>query len=376
VFTVLAALIFLVLMGSSLSAADGDLPISAVSGESTAPVSVSGEPVPVDDAPDIMAALLLETRVSQLTDPDLETEGYRRDRTLLAEDDEDWIHRNDIENEPGFFLGEEDIPGDPVEESKRWSSFLPLMGHLAEEQGIQLPLPFGISGAVTLLNREVEVKDIDVTINGSPRNLSDVVSVDTDNTVAAGVLRFDTFILPFLNVYVLGGYIQNTADIDLTLTIPPLIPGNPPRVVNIDLETDLDGLAYGGGLNLAGGYGPYFLTIDANYSGAKVSGGQIDQDIAIWMYSTRTGWRGDVGNAVANIWLGLMYWDSERELDGSIDLGDGETMDYEVLQGPKEPWNLLIGSNWELSREMQLVVEYGFNFEDLNMMVFSFIYRF
>lgn len=357
------SLFLLVLLGWTLPAAEDDS--SGI--EMTAGADASTDP---------LTPFLWEARVIQLSDRDLYPGGYREDRTLLAQIDEDPIHADDVEPEPGFFLGEEDLPGDPMKEAKRWSSFLPLMAGLAEEQGIELPLPFGISGAVTLLNREVEVKEIEVTINDTPRDLSDVVSVDTDNTVAAGVLRFDTFILPFLNVYAMGGYVENTADIELTLTIPPLIPGNPPRVVEIDLETDLDGYAYGGGLTLAAGYDNYFLTVDAMYNAADLSGGEIDQEIDIWIYTTRTGWRGPIGNAMANIWLGAMYWDSERELDGEIDLGGGETLKYEVLQGPKEPWNLVVGSNWEISREFQMAFEYGFNFEDLNMLAFSLIYRF
>ena len=77
-----------------------------------------------------------------------------------------------------------------------------------------------------------------------------------------------------------------------------------------------------------------------------------------------------------NIWLGGMLWDAEREITGSIPLPSGDKLNFRVLQEPVNPWNLSLGMNVEISRSFQLVVDYGFNFDDMDMLTFSFAYRF
>jgi hypothetical protein len=83
-----------------------------------------------------------------------------------------------------------------------------------------------------------------------------------------------------------------------------------------------------------------------------------------------------VGDIMMNIYVGGMYWDAEREVSGSLPLSGGDTLFFEVLQEPAEPFNLNFGMNVEISRKFQLVTEYGTNFSDMDMLTLSFAYRF
>jgi hypothetical protein len=260
------------------------------------------------------------------------------------------------------------------EDGKRWSSFLPLMAEEVEKRGIELPLPFGVSFNTVLLRRDVEVKEVAGAINGPPRDLSRFIGVDTNTSVSSLTLRLDAWLLPFLNLYALGGYMQNSPNLSFTLTLPTLVPPGT-REVTVNTTGELDGSVFGGGITLVGGYKDFFLSLDTNLTYADL-GGNFDQEIDVILYSLRTGWRGQVGNAMMNIYVGGMYWDSEREVSGSIPLPGGDTLFFKVLQEPVEPFNLNFGMNVEISRHFQLVTEYGSNFSDMDMLTLSFAYRF
>jgi len=257
---------------------------------------------------------------------------------------------------------------------KRWSSFLPLMAEEVEKRGIELPLPFGVSFNTVLMRRDVEVTEVAAAVNGPPRDLSNFIGIDTNTSVSSLALRLDTWVLPFLNLYVLGGYMQNSPNLSLTLTVPTLVPPGT-RQVTVNTTGELDGAVYGGGITLVGGYKDFFLSLDTNMTYADL-GGNFDEDIDVILHSLRTGWRGQVGNAMMNLYVGGMYWDSEREVSGSLPLPGGDTLNFKVLQKPVDPFNYNVGMNVEISRQFQLVTEYGTNFSDMDMLTLSLAFRF
>ncbi|MFC1857554.1 hypothetical protein ACFL9U_05925 [Thermodesulfobacteriota bacterium] len=280
----------------------------------------------------------------------------------------------DSEKKPSPEVSEADQSARKTD-SKRWSSFLPLMAEEAYKRGYELPLPFGVSANFVLLNREIDIKGVKAGINSPPDDISSVVTVEAETSVVVPTLRFDTWLLPFLNLYVFGGHIEESSDITLTLTIPPLLPGGPTREATLNATGDLDGTVFGAGTTLAGGYKDFFLALDVNYAKSDL-GGIFDHTIDALLYSLRTGWRGRVGNSMTSLWVGGTYWDSESTISGSLPLGGGNVINFEVLQGPKNPYNMNLGLNIEIRRAFQMVVDYGFNFDDLQMLVLSFAYRF
>lgn len=252
----------------------------------------------------------------------------------------------------------------------RWSSFLPLMADEAYERGHELPLPFGVGINFITLKRGIDVKDIKVSRNGNTLDVSDVIAADATTYVDTLMARVDAWILPFLNVYFLGGYLENDSEVDVTFTIPTFPPGSGTTNVNVQSSGSLTGTVWGGGLQLAAGYGDFFLMLDGNYVYSELDS-LLDETIQVAIYSVRTGWNGEINNVPTRIWLGGMYWDADRVVSGTI--GD---LSFEVLQGPEEPTNLTIGTNVEISKEWSLFAEYAFNFEDLRMLAFGTGYRF
>ncbi len=258
---------------------------------------------------------------------------------------------------------------DTVWQNESWSSFLPLMADEAHEKGYELPLPFGAGINFITLKRDIEVKEIRAGF-GELNDVTDFLSVDATTYVDTLVARVDAWILPFLNLYVMGGYLENQSDIRASFTINNPLPGGGPTNVVLDASGDQSGTLLGGGLTLAAGYDNFFLTLDANYTSTKLDG-LLDEKIQVAIYSMRTGWNGLVKQMPVRIWVGGMYWDSERVIKGTAG-----PIRFEVLQGPTDPFNLTLGTQVDLRRNLNFLAEYAFNFADLGMLTLGVGYRF
>jgi len=253
--------------------------------------------------------------------------------------------------------------------NESWSSFLPLMADEAYKNGYELPLPFGVGLNFITLKRDIEVKNIRAGFN-ELHDVTDLVAVDATTYVDTLIARVDAWIFPFLNLYVMGGYIQNNSKVSANFTINNPFPGGGTTNISLNSSGEMSGTLFGGGITLAAGYADFFLMLDANLSKTKLDG-VLDEAVQVGIYSVRTGWDGTIAQKPVRIWLGGMYWDSERIVKGTAG-----PIHFEVLQGPVDPFNLTLGTSVDLSKTIQLIAEYAFNFADLQMLTLGVGYRF
>ena len=69
------------------------------------------------------------------------------------------------------------------------------------------------------------------------------------------------------------------------------------------------------------------------------------------------------------MWIGGMYMDFAQEVRDSVHLADinprlpilvgQDDITYSVRIKAKDPWNLLLGGNWQLNKRWSLAVELG-----------------
>ena len=206
-------------------------------------------------------------------------------------------------------------------------------------------------------------------MDGAPLEPVSFVDVESKSKVLNTMLRVDSWILPFLNVYVMGGYTYNESVSAVTVTLPG--PGN--RQVTFDVPADLDGPTFGGGITLAAGYANFFLSIDANWSRTDL--GAFSSTIDVFLGSIRTGWFGRFGKTEVRIWTGVTYWDTARTIGGVVDLPGGGTVQFEVEQGPVTDLSVIFGGNIELSKRFSMVFEVQV-LRDVFMVLGSFSWRF
>jgi hypothetical protein len=254
-------------------------------------------------------------------------------------------------------------------------SFFPLMAEEALKRGYELPLPYGGSLVLTgLANRQIEVTDVRLGLEGNPgTSISDFVHLGSSSDVFNANLKFDVFVLPFLNFYALVGYVHNESDTRAEVTLSTPGPGGGELVFERRIATELDGVIGGLGFALAGGYENFFLVADASYIQSDLG---FDDDFTATIATVRAGYRGRIGDLPLQIWLGVGSWDTAATAIGHTDLPDGSRFIFEADQRPHTKWMYDVGSNLEFSKRFQLVADVGFDLEGGYLLVLGPTWRF
>jgi hypothetical protein len=246
-------------------------------------------------------------------------------------------------------------------ESAGSQSVLPFLGEEARKRGIELPKPFGAGLVYYYLNRSIEITDVRVGRNGAPpASVSDFAQLGAEARVNNANVKFDVWLLPFLNVYAIAGHIWNESETTIDVTLPPVLPGGAPRQRRLTVPTEMQGSVGGLGITLAGGYGPFFFAGDVN--GARADLGFDDRFKAV-VTSIRSGWHGQAGRRPIRAWINATYWDTFTEAKGTVDDPDGGTLAFEVDQGPAEPWTFGVGASYSPKTWLELSADYGSDFK-------------
>ena len=238
-----------------------------------------------------------------------------------------------------------------------WYARLPLLADEARRRGHELPLPFGGALILTVLDdRAIEVTDVRIGVGNDPaQSVSEFVDLGSSSEVFNANLKFDAWLLPFLNVYAMAGYVHNDSTTQARVTLlPGLIESQ------TQIETSLDGLVGGLGLTVAGGYGQFYLVADCNYNKADLG---FDDDFTALIASVRAGWNGRMGDLPLQIWVGVGNWDTAATAKGHGELPDGSRLVFEADQKPRTNWMYDVGVNLEINKRFQFVADFGADFE-------------
>jgi len=262
----------------------------------------------------------------------------------------------------------------PVHEKQ--SRVLPFGADWAKKKGIDLPSPFGVSSFFTYMNRGVDITDVTVEFGGrAPESLSEYGSFAVKNQTYVAALKFDAWILPFLNVYALGGYAYTSGNLNVDLTIDRSILPLPPVEMNITTSSIVKGPYTGFGTTLVTGYKSWFLLADANYGITWPD--LVSNSINFTMLSLRSGLSGKMGekNSI-RAWLGAAYMDSKCTIEikeNSDVLGE---VIVQVEQRPVNPWTYQCGFLIGVGKNFEFMTELGSNFDDASLLVLNVAYRF
>src|SRR5688572_25805444 len=127
---------------------------------------------------------------------------------------------SDSASSPADSTAAEASAGSP---STRRDSFLPILGEEARKRGIELPLPLGAGLVYYHLSRDIEVTDVRVGRNGEPpASVSEFAQLSANSKVDNVNVKVDAWILPFVNVYAILGYLWNESETRIDVTLPPL----------------------------------------------------------------------------------------------------------------------------------------------------------
>ena len=219
-------------------------------------------------------------------------------------------------------------------------------GQVISDSGPRMPMPWGFGFTLYSQNQPYDIVELQVPLAGLDIGAAEDLKIQ--NFTDSYHLKFDYWVLPFLNLYALGGYIDGDttvklSDVDLGL----------PILLN-DLRVEYTGFMYGGGATLAFGGKKWFasLTYDATWTNLDVATSSVSGQVV-------TPNVGLIFDGAA-VWVGAMYQKAEETHEGFWEMPYlGLVPSYVELQ-QSEPWNYHIGMRAGISKHWDLTFKGGF----------------
>ncbi|PKF61568.1 hypothetical protein CW745_09575 [Psychromonas sp. psych-6C06] len=259
------------------------------------------------------------------------------------------------------------------EEKVEVNRVFPLMGDMVRQQGIDLPLPFGLS--VTYRKQDMSIPTNDFVIGGVRLNeFFDPNDTFANVTAEALTLRGDVNILPFWNTFGYFGKINVDANVDASYT------GEPGQIIKDKLNNKLDGLGdafckgvsvlcdkgrldvplhleydlIGLGTTLSVGYKEFFASLTATYSKTRLEGSDNWGD-GLLTAQPMLGYQ--LVDYRAQLIVGAEYQGLKNRMQGTVITGDIE-FDYDVGVDLNS-WAYLVGFNKQIGKHYNITVLYN-----------------
>jgi hypothetical protein len=220
---------------------------------------------------------------------------------------------------------------------------LPLLGKRATKRGFQLPKPHGLMVNFLVGRQKLTIEDMKVGFNNNGLiDVSDIIqfgeSVGTIYTLNA---RFDTWILPFLNVGAYYGQGQSNSEIKLV------------KPFELTTSPTSDATYYGFSTLLAGGYKGLFnkgFMASWDLNASWTTNENLDKPVFVAISGIRTGPIFPLKKKNSNIvvWVGGAYTYVAAETKGSIggsEIFPGAVENIDQKQMELDDWYNGLGDN-------------------------------
>lgn len=234
---------------------------------------------------------------------------------------------------------------------------LPIWADDVRKLGFELPKTYGISAIGLWQTGEFDIFDISI---GGISAVDDIPFIErygnkVDSNISTVQVRADAWILPFLNVSIIGGNLKTSSDVTLQFT--PLFRAlyeaqtgdELPETVYAPASTS--GSTVGFGLTTGFKYDSLVMSLSGNY--ARTTTNETNSEIDALVLVALMGY--DFGDIGMQILMGMQYLDTDRIMVGEIDLGEGrDPLNFSLDVGIEETTfmfgvNKDIGRNWALS---------------------------
>lgn len=285
---------------------------------------------------------------------------------------------------------------------------MPILGQKVANKGFQIPLPMGVMINSFYGNQNLSLSNMEVGFNDGPMyNLDSIIQFGEVTSTAFTInTRIDTWIFPFWDLYVMGGY------------------GNANTKVNIvkpfDFTTDTKSQGYyiGLGSTIAFGIRGFFGSLDGSYIWNYQD--LLTKPAKILTVGLRTGpvFRFKKHKDMNFVpWVGVLFTNLNNETVGSIAFSDvfpnssenfqkfkedfntwyddqpqfiknkfedlynginnltNPTIQYSMQKTIDQPFNMILGGQWQISQKFQVRGEVQF-LGDRTGGVISLGYRF
>jgi hypothetical protein len=267
-------------------------------------------------------------------------------------------------------IGDTEKPKEKKQAIEPITRKIPIWGEKIRAMGYDLPLPFGAGANFVWMDQGIDIRELTVGVGSASTEPGFIGFSNARSRNTATTVRLDAWLLPFMNIYGLLGYLDGNTELDinvpgLTVDVPIIGPVPIFDPFTIPVDVDYDGVTYGGGITLAGGYRRLFGSLDMNYTRSDIN--LTDGEVTTLTISPRLGilFESLAVKGTGALWVGAMYMDYKETISDSINLRqiDPElpslTIDYEVKIKNKEKLNFIFGGQWEITKRWQLMAEGG-----------------
>ncbi len=217
--------------------------------------------------------------------------------------------------------------------------------------------PVGISFGYTYLSDLMDISDFKFSLGGQPLPPGAIVVSEARHRTSVYLARFDTRVLPFLNVYGMAATLDGQAA-DVAFKVNP-IPGMPPLPIPSTIEPAYTGHFYGIGATVAGGYKRFFASYDINRQWVTID--LFDDTVPALSQGIRAGVRGKLHGANAAVYAGGFHISlRDAVLTGQNFIPGLPAGSFSLVAASHSPWNTIVGANIEITRTPVLTAEAGF----------------
>ena len=244
----------------------------------------------------------------------------------------------------------------------------PIFGKGARKLGYEVPKPFGVSVLYSDLTTQFDFTSFE--INGESEAIEAIFDPNgsgIDIDANSPQVRFDWFPLPFLNLMALYGKAEADGNLRINTTLLGQIIGLPDVIEErIEIDTDM----WGVGLTAAMGYKNFFGNVTATYFTSVTPDAGADSTIIT--VTPMVGYY--IPDYRLRLLVGAEYFDVENKMVGSIDLGGGNALDFNIGIETRE-WAWRAGLYKELGNHFEAMLTYTFG-DDRDGISAMFGYRF
>jgi len=207
-----------------------------------------------------------------------------------------------------------------------------------------LPLPYGVSLDLFALEQPYGIERLAFTLPGF--TLDDTSVIDVENRIHDQDLKFDVWVLPFLNVFGIAGYVNARTNVDLSRV---------PLPVNLGvLPVRYSGSVFGGGATAIYGGKNWFVSVTGTYTDTNLSG-DFDSNVHSITWQPRLGWVH--GNW--SVWGGGFYLDVKERHAGDFNIPLIGTIPFEVELRQEEHWSPSVGVHYDFNKVAEVSLEIG-----------------
>jgi hypothetical protein len=225
-----------------------------------------------------------------------------------------------------------------------------------EEYRGDLQKPSGISFGYSKMTDTVIVSDFAVALGGQPLPAGTVVVDHADHDTNTYMARFDTWILPLVNLYGFAATFNGAAQ-DVPVKVNPF-PGMPAVPIPSAITLKYNGHLYGVGATFAGGYRKFFASYDINREWVTLS--ILSNDTSAVSQSIRSGLRTHYkGNLMAFYVGGFHLRLGDEPLTGAGIFAAVPSASFSLKAQPVDAWNTIVGANLGVSKNFTVVAEAG-----------------